>query len=401
MNTRKLLTALFAISLFATHTATAQDATTLPEAWEIVERCITTPTEPPDDWTFDGTIITYRYRDGVHGFRSDTPSRYYIAFDNGTEYGQAGSFSPNGQWFAVYTGHQTSYGLSASYYSVDNLRVVSTSPARETYLIPWQARTFSSGGMIHSPPIRWDSDSTIVTNGYLPTDQTLTTGDFSINPFTAEFVPYVRDTTSSNEYTALSPDGTRAITIELGDNGYGTMVEQRQYLYDIDEEIAISDLWATNGDNEIGLRLWLPYTDFGIQPPFWTPNSQLLISKSTFNDQSAVVSFTRDGALESVIFSGHILQPELAETGTSLALVGSTSADDELSLYIADLETRTVYNTCINPSHYRVAISPTGDQVAVSIGGNDGFVYVVDLNEWAAYRLDLAANDVIAWFADP
>ncbi len=69
------------------------------------------------------------------------------------------------------------------------------------------------------------------------------------------------------------------------------------------------------------------------------------------------------------------------------------------TLHITDLITKQTYDTCIKTSS-AFAVSPTGEQVAVSIGGEDGFVYIVDIAEWKANRLDLAANSVIAWVAD-
>jgi hypothetical protein len=72
---------------------------------------------------------------------------------------------------------------------------------------------------------------------------------------------------------------------------------------------------------------------------------------------------------------------------------------DETStrLYITDEANGQIYDTCLE-TRYGFALSPSTNQIAIAIGD---FVYVLDLNEWVGYRLNLAANDVVGWFADP
>lgn len=38
--------------------------------WEIIERCVGEPTIPPDDWTFEGTILATGWA-GIHGINAD------------------------------------------------------------------------------------------------------------------------------------------------------------------------------------------------------------------------------------------------------------------------------------------------------------------------------------------
>src|SRR6266496_3359881 len=97
---------LIVLSIFCASNVMAQEATPSPEPITTIERCISAPSEPPKDWRFDGTLITYKPSDGIYGFRADFPSRYYIAFDNDTEYGRFGSLSPDGRWFADYVGRK-------------------------------------------------------------------------------------------------------------------------------------------------------------------------------------------------------------------------------------------------------------------------------------------------------
>src|SRR5687768_12769584 len=101
---RHLLKILMLATFICGQLVAAQEETLPPNSEGVIERCITKPTEPSDQWRFDGTIITYQMGDGIHGFRADTPSRYYIAFDNDAQYGSSGSLSPDGRWFASYLG---------------------------------------------------------------------------------------------------------------------------------------------------------------------------------------------------------------------------------------------------------------------------------------------------------
>ncbi|HLU11821.1 MAG TPA: hypothetical protein VK003_19260, partial [Oceanobacillus sp.] len=129
---RYLLT--FLTLLLISASAAAQDAT--PEGWEVVQRCITAPSEPPEGWTFEGTIFTYR--GSVHGFRADLPSPYYIAFGSDTEFGGAGTFSPDGRWYALPRGRTRRTDTSFAIYRViEEVRVISTIPDRTIVDIPW------------------------------------------------------------------------------------------------------------------------------------------------------------------------------------------------------------------------------------------------------------------------
>jgi hypothetical protein len=92
---RHLLKILMLTTFICGQLVAAQEETPPPNFKAVIERCITKPTEPSDQWSFDGTIITYHMGDGIHGFRADTPSRYYISFDNDT-----GSLLTSAEWSA-------------------------------------------------------------------------------------------------------------------------------------------------------------------------------------------------------------------------------------------------------------------------------------------------------------
>lgn len=297
---RYLILILFAlittVTIYNTH---AQDAT--PEPIPIVERCLIDLREPPPEWTFEGTIVTFRGGDGVHGFRSDFSSRYYIAFDSESEFSSSGSFSPDGQWFATYGG-STSTSATQDYFSASYLRVVSTRPNDKTHLISygWYGYESAVATADFDPP-RWLDSQNLVVYGFTANGSDV--GWYRYNTFTSEINP-VDD----------------ALVEQLA-NGYA--------------------------------------------------NQPVL----------------------SILIREQLLTPDDSRFPQPLFLMR-----DETStrFYITDEKTAQIYDTCLE-SRRGFALSPTGDQVAVSIGD---FVYILDLDEWVGYRLNLAANDVVGWFAD-
>lgn len=306
----RLLQLLFLLTLFSGWSVASQEATPLSKSNNVIEKCVKIA-EPPDNWTFDGTIITYRWGDGLHGFRADTPSRYFIAFDDDATYLQFGALSPTGQWLASYVGRveQTYSMMFNKDYFVTSIRVVSTLPRRETYSVPFQSYEYNFSP--HFMPILWLSNSQLAA--YSETSSGIDEKWYVIDPFA----------------------------------GTASEASQEQV-----RQIKESDVLAQ-----------------GIY--------QRVYGYLTFPSIEAVT-----------------VNP------LPRAFILAESPGSRGRLYVIDLKTQQIYDTCIETS-YPFAISPTGDQVAISSDKEEGFVYVLDLNDWAAYRLNLAANRIVAWVADP
>jgi hypothetical protein len=83
---RRLLMLFCLLALTITPTIAQTDE---PESWEIIERCVGEPVEPPADWSFEGIIFMYSYT-GVHGLNSQINTPYIIAYRSDE------SFSYNG-----------------------------------------------------------------------------------------------------------------------------------------------------------------------------------------------------------------------------------------------------------------------------------------------------------------
>lgn len=289
-----LLLVFFLISVISTF---AQDI-------EVVEQCIIDFREPPDNWTFEGTIITYGH-DGLYGFRADTSSRYFIAFNNNREFARFGSLSSDGKWFATFRGSVTpNMWCCNATYSVDEIRVVSTSPDRVIYTIPFDYYEYTINPSF--PPIEWEAD-------------------------TMNFLAYIKPGT-------------------LGFKSGWTYVDP------IEGNIT-------------------PLSD----------DENILI-----NTDSIIIA--------DQIESRYLLPDRLMENDLPRAFLLKGETPIRGLLYLTSVESNILYNTCIE-TQYAIAISPSGNQVAFS-GQEGGFVYVVDLDEWIAYRLNLAANHIMAWVAD-
>lgn len=121
--------------------AQADDVADIP-VWDVVQKCVTLnyPIIPQSRWDFDGTIISQNLN-GIHAIRSDMETGYYIALMSDRHDIRLGSFSPDGKWFIypISLSEPTrSNLLKFSYYHVDLLRFVTTSPHTQTQDIAWQ-----------------------------------------------------------------------------------------------------------------------------------------------------------------------------------------------------------------------------------------------------------------------
>ena len=84
-------------------TTYAQDNNSLA-GWEIEEHCIEEPRHPPDDWTYDGTLLMSGYA-GIHAMQSNWETPHVEAFYRSDVQGNRpiirGQISPDGNWYAV------------------------------------------------------------------------------------------------------------------------------------------------------------------------------------------------------------------------------------------------------------------------------------------------------------
>lgn len=286
------------LGLILVGVASAHENTPL-EIPPVTQRCVSIENNPPDDWTFEGTIITYEEK-GIHGFRADMSTGYYIAFDGHKQFVASGTFSPDGQWFISFWGKTNSVTTISNEYKVSHLVVTSTHPRREIYLIPFQDSDSLSSFPSFWRPVWLDNTRFVTASGY-----------------------------NNDTWSLVAPfEGT-----------------------------------IQNISEEEGKAL-----------------------TETVNPAESAIDLFRDYHYKSI--------PDNPPRTFLFRRYPNTR------LYITDNKTNQIYDTCLKVS-WGYTVSPTGDQVAAPMGGVEGFVYVIDLNDWTAYRLDLPANPVIAWAIDP
>jgi hypothetical protein len=77
----------------------AQEATEeAPQGWPVVERCVGEPIHPPDDWSFEGTILATGWA-GIHGINAEWETPFVATFKDFRSHMPI-SISPKGHWIA-------------------------------------------------------------------------------------------------------------------------------------------------------------------------------------------------------------------------------------------------------------------------------------------------------------
>ncbi len=372
---KRLLCSL--IVLLFTMPAAAQETPT-PSDWTTEQRCITAPSQPPEGWTYDGVIFTFKPGDGIHARRADMPTPYYIALDSQGEFGSVGNFSPDGKWFAVpaghiypdYTGFQNSYLRDDTI--VDQIRVYSTTPAHTLYLTKVHLESMGSAVV---DAAEWIDNQTLVFYESESIWANVTIRIF--NPFSG-----IGETVTDFPIIPDSPDRTRAV------NRHGDS-------YPHDQKPSYTLAFLDNpAAAEVELPiLWSGKTPLSISssPARWTADSTHFAARLN-TELNQVGIFDRNGQLsDSVPLGGAIDDLKYSGDGENLAFsqYGGT-------IHIADFATRTITDTCIE-TPYSVAFSPDGRELAFGLEPA-GYTYILDLAAWQAYRIDLAAADVVGWY---
>lgn len=90
----------FALSLlFFTFSFVIHAQSEQAETWPVIEHCVSEPTNPPDDWSFEGTIIMAGYA-GLHGYSYGWETPRVLVFLSPQEIDN-GTLSPDGHHYVV------------------------------------------------------------------------------------------------------------------------------------------------------------------------------------------------------------------------------------------------------------------------------------------------------------
>lgn len=306
----------------------AQDAAS-DTGWPIEQRCIGNPTPPPDDWTYDGTILLTGYA-GIHGVNAawDTP-RVLTFLNEDNLWG--GALSPDGNWYASPRGNFTITETYNGITEIWEIRVFPVNGQRDTfYSVPFETEFYQyTHGQVY-----WRDNEHFLYFDLM-------------NPFTGEIQSwtqpdYVWDGEPDNR-SYFSPDWTRQIYYETG-NQYGWRI------YDIDNNSILDALVLT--------------------PPIaWKPDSSGFVA--TINDGAdipdySLALFDRDGVQGDVIVSAPdrefgLFAIDWSANGRYLAFItlpleyyiveGKAYSygyyDFDNILYIADTQQKRIIDTCM------------------------------------------------------
>jgi hypothetical protein len=203
-------------------------------------------------------------------------------------------------------------------------------------------------------------------------------GTYSLNPFDQSGQPLVLPELSN--LVSVSPDGARWV--------------YNQLIGLTDNEVRVTA--PGQFDTSIAVPVTVSSGTSNIVPPIqWAADSSRFVAQLGGGSGSGIGLFDRDGNLLDTVPSGDATRFSLSRDGDQLAYEthGGT-------IRIADLQARTIVDTCITPQYEQeggLAFSPDGQQLAYTMP-QLGWVYILDTEAWQAYRIDLAAAEVIGWY---
>jgi WD40 repeat protein len=332
-----------------------------------VEAVNCTPLSRPDNWTFDGVILTYEPDEGVRALRSSITTTYYIAFE-GSNFTGAGAVSPDGKWFALPYGYIQTAASSDVRYRVNELRVHSTEPVpRIVARMAWNATFQFEDGIA---AVRWlDNDTFFFASG--------AEGDLMrVSPFTQDVTE-----TDLDPYIHLSPDLTRGVAPHF----------EGRALFDLES-------------GEVVRRF--PALPSGLTVFAWTPDSSAFVTVEMADIERRLVLYNRDGGMIDTLYTfGEdqlLWNFRWSPDGERLAFSLYDPYKNENFLYLGDRS--GVIETCIRLNNLHdgaftsaLAWSPDGTQLALLGFGNGLLIY--DVNEDRLIHAGNYSGGLLGWGA--
>lgn len=195
----------------------AQDAD-----WPVEERCVgdfTYPSVPPTRWDFEGKIVSLN-DEGVRVIQAADPQQYFIALSSDESFPERGAFSPDGQWFAYFTGSTaTSSPSTMLRVTLKELVIVSTDGSGEPLRVPWND-TYSPSRAALAPQPVWLSSLVVAVRK--SDDETWYALDRAEGTtFTPTDAP--DDSLTTPDRPAVSHDGRYSAYTTVGGSGTTTL----------------------------------------------------------------------------------------------------------------------------------------------------------------------------------
>lgn len=364
--------------IITTITTHAQDAET---GWTIIDRCVGDPIIPPDDWSFDGTILATGWA-GIHGISAEWDVPRILAFrSNWVRFGGT-DISPNRRWLVSVLGHANATNNTFGYnVSVYGLQVYDLSNRRNQIHIPWNLEysvngSTGNGAAYDTVSPRWlDNEHFIYRQ-----DDTLV----KVNPFTGEIEEWDIlwmlediDPLAPTSVLAPSPNWSNVI-------------------YDL--EIGLRyDLLDTESGNTI--TTLAEQDDFRSQfLPIWRLDSSGFIME----DEDALYIFDADGNRTETIAPSNYVHFFQSWSPSERYLVLANIIDNH-TLHIADFGEQHIYNTCVSIHGWsRIAWHTESKQFAFYTDRTNDMVLIFDTNLWQVYETGINHSGVIfSWYSNP
>ena len=381
---RRLFLSIVFMSLIFGQSTFAQETTAdSVEGWEIVERCVGEPITPPDDWTFDGTILATGWA-GIHGINADWDVPRILAFNNSWNTEIGGTLSPSNEWFAVTTASErlSNDSIYTRIVTEYDLKIYNLVDRRIQISFDWQNQydvVIGSGATrYYSQRMpRWLDDETIL---YQRDDQL-----YEINITTQEIIEssiYWEEEIFSPLFPdyimSISPDFSRTV---FRDN-------RREYALINLENLNVLSYPAQLSDDEsysIGARI------------SWSPDSSLFL----LSRNQQVNLFNRDGEI-FIIIDESGLPSDSAFSLKNNSFVYFHNG----TIHVADIQNQQLTDTCFSDYYGSVSWSPSGNFIAIMGDYPEPVtqtrpVYVLDLTSQQVYIVAYHEGRIIGWREDP
>lgn len=338
--------------------------------WSVEERCISKPIVPPQDWSYDGTILMTGYA-GIHGVNADWETPHVLTFLNDSDL-WGGALSLDGQWYASPRGDFTITETYNGITGVDELRVFSVDRDRDYfYSLAVDRAEYVFFGYTHAQVYWRDNETFLYAN--------------------TEFSPFRGESTDwpTSEYNFdgqphqrfyFSPDWTRWI--------FNGLDEQNHSVW------KISDLTQNKILEKLDITV----------PIAWNPDASAFVATITDGQEIPSYSFAlfdRQGNPLETIFAVPVGQQlglftlGWSPNGRYLAFITFENSfpwnhySPQNTLYIADVQNSVIYNTCVAIGE-GLAWSPNSniDQLTFLVSGEGTKeVLILDMNSYSLYSI--------------
>lgn len=355
--------------------------------WPVEERCVPDAVQPPDDWTFEGTIITSGWA-GIHGMNAAWTTPQILAFDSGwINSGGFGTLSPQGRWYVIPRATFRDESIYSGYADVTQLLIYDLVDRKSVFQIEWEDTyslyfgSSSSRYYTFRTPVWFDDDTIVYQRG---------------ETFYFVHVPSleVEEWASPSEWEYVSPVW---VAIAHPSPDWSRIVAR------------VQDIQLFNTEtNEAMTEVYKPIANIDLPSVAWHPSS----TKFLISGAQSTTLYDADGKLldtislpsgEDVSDDFYIRSNAYSPDGTLFYGFVKTvdGVFEQWHLAVADPLNAIIIDTCID-SNISAHFSPDGRQIAfLSYSTGQQELQILDLEAWQLYRTGIYhRGGIIGWRED-